>query len=317
MKRRDRAIPPYNRSNRPAWRGFPLALKTKFEIVRTIFYASCPNPRRAVRRQSRCVRTILRGPGSLVLERFATQPVAPATRPRMIGWSRSAPRSGNCCGGEAARGCVVGLPGHLTSIACFGFRPCRPAAPEDHAFEQRQGTATARKWLGATSCSRRMRPAGTSCWPWRTRRLVENLASESGRTACIRKRCARLAGVALRDRLPVRRASRALVLSVGARSSQLVSAGASGFSACHARGRGQHGDPEVAEELELESYRRPRHVQTPGVRRHGGTAGWERANASPGRKRSIQFVRRLCAEILRLPPFSHRRRTQPARRFSG
>jgi len=124
---------------------FPLALKTKFEIVEQSFMRHVRILAVQCGASHVAYGLFSGGPGRWCWNGSPPSPSAPATRPRMIGWSRSAPRSGNCCGG---RGCTAAVSSACLdtsrSIACFGFRPCRPgSAGRSLAFEQRQGTATA------------------------------------------------------------------------------------------------------------------------------------------------------------------------------
>lgn len=283
---------------------FPLALKTKFAIAEQSFMRHVRILAVQCGASHVAYGLFSGGPGSLVLERFATQPVG-ASHPTEDDWLESVGAAlRELLRGERLHGgCVVGLPGHLTFNRLFRIPAVSPRQRRKIiAFEQRQGTAAAEEMVGSHVVLAQDEAGRDIMLAVAKRRLVENLGvriRENG----LYPEAVLPAWLVLRYAIGYRFAgpAGALVLSVGARSSQLVSAGASGFSACTLAVGGNTVTQKVAEELELD----PTAAEALKLRGFADTA--ERPVGArervAGQKAIDQFVRRLCAEILRLPPF--------------
>jgi type IV pilus assembly protein PilM len=206
-------------------------------------------------------------------------------------------------GEKPGGGCVVGLPGHLTFNHAFRV-PAVTAWQRRKivAFEQRQGMSEAVEemvWSHALVSEdengREMMLAVAK------RRLIEELGARI-RAAGWYPEAALPAWLALRHAIGCRPAPAggALVLSVGTRSSQLVSAGPRSFFVRSLAVGGAMVTQKVAEELRMD------HAAAEALKLQGfeGTVdrpAGERERAA-GQGAVDQFVRRLCAEILRLPP---------------
>lgn len=245
------------------------------------------------------------GPGQLVLEQFAARPVG-GNHPAEEDWLVAAGAAlRELLRGEKLRGgCIVGLPGHLV----FN-RPCRIPAVSFRqrrkilAFEQRQGLAAAAEEMVWSHSTLAQDEGGQEIMlAVAKRRFVENLGARI-RENGLYPEAALPAWLVLRYAIGYRSVgpTGALVLSIGARSSQLVSTGAGGVFAGTLVVGGNLVTQTVAEELGLD------HAAAEALKLRGfaGAADepvGERERAA-GQKACDQFVRRLCAEILRLPPF--------------
>ncbi len=245
-----------------------------------------------------------RGPGPLTPERCAARPIdaGDGTAERWLAAAcaalRELVREENLRGG-----CVVGLPGHLTSERTFEV----PAAAARQrrkiiAFEQRRAIAAAEEagvWSHAlVAGARRGREMILAA---AKRRMLEELGARI-REAGLYPEAAIPAWLvlrhAIRDRLAP--AGDALVLSVGAWSSRLVFCRADGFSARTLPVGGGMVTQKLAEELQIDP------AAAEALKRRGfeGAAGAPAAarERAAGRMAADLFVRRLSGEILGSPP---------------
>jgi hypothetical protein len=242
----------------------------------------------------------------LVLERFGTKAVdaGDGTEEHWLAAAGAGLR--DLIRGEGLRGgCVVGLPGHLTFNRSFRVPPVSARQRRKIiAFEQRQGLAAEGQemvWshtvVAEDGRGREMMLAVAK------RRLVEELGARI-REAGVHPDAALPAWLVLRNAtgyLPAQAAG-ALVLSVGALSSQLVFAGAGVFSARTLAVGGDTVTRKVAEELQMD-HAAAEALKLRGFEGAGDGPTGERERAA-GRMAFDQFVRRLSAEILRSPPFA-------------
>jgi Tfp pilus assembly PilM family ATPase len=205
---------------------------------------------------------------------------------------------------EKPRGrCVVGLPGHLTFNHAFRV-PAVTAWQRRKivAFEERQGmSAAVEEMVWSHALVAEDENGQEMMLAVAKRRLIEELGARIRATGWYPE-AALPAWLTLRHAIGCRPASAgvALVLSVGTRSSQLVSVGASSIFVRTLAVGGAMVTQKVAEELRMD------HAAAEAFKLQGfeGTAdrpGGEHERAA-GQKAIDQFVRRLCAEILRLPP---------------
>ena len=246
------------------------------------------------------------GPGKPVLEDFATRllPASDLTEPDWVAAVSSAllelKRS------EGLRGeCVVDLPGHLTFQRLLRVpRVTDRQRRRIVEFEQGQGMPT---------------PAEEMVWchaPVTDSENGQELILAAAKRRIIADLGARIREIGLFPRallpawLVLRHAivscppaaGDALVLSVGARSSQLMLCGAGRFFALTIPVGGNLITQTLAEELQLDFQ------SAETLKLRGSAAAPERGDAQRERKsgqRALdQFVRRLCVEIQRSPPLA-------------
>jgi type IV pilus assembly protein PilM len=205
--------------------------------------------------------------------------------------------------GEKPRGrCVVGLPGHLTFNHAFRV-PAVSAWQRRKivAFEQRQGMAAAVEdmvWshaLIAEDENGREMMLAVAKW-----RIIEELCARI-KSAGWYPEAVLPSWLVLRNAVGGRPAPAggALVLSIGTRSSLLVSAGARrSFVRVLAVG-GAMITQKVAEDLQLD-HAAAEALKVRGFESTATRPSGERERAA-GQRAIDQFVRRLCAEIMRAP----------------
>lgn len=244
------------------------------------------------------------GPEQLVLERFATKTIG-AGDPTEENWMVSVGAAlRELLRGEKLRGgCVIGLPGHLTFNRSFRVPPVTARQRRKIiAFERRQGLAAATEEMVSSHSivaederGREMMLAMTK------RRLVEELGARIWENG-LYPEAVLPAWLVLRHAIGYRPAPAggALVLSIGARSSQLVYGGAQGFFARTLAVGGDTVTQQVAEELHVD-FAAAEALKLRGFESTADQPVGKREHAA-GQMAFDQFVRRLGAEVLRSPP---------------
>jgi type IV pilus assembly protein PilM len=281
-----------------------LALASRFQISETshmnhtpILAVHCGASRVACGRFSG-------GPGNLGLEWFATTSVGSGDSTEDDWLAAVDAGFRDLVRGEKPHGqCVLGLPGHLTFNHVFRV-PAVTAWQRRKivAFEQRQGmSAAVEKMVWSHALVAEDENGREMMLAVAKRRLIGDLAARI-RAAGWYPKAALPAWLVLRHAIGCQSvpAGGVLVLSVGTRSSQLVSAGARGQFVRTLAVGGATITQKAAEELRID------HGAAEALKLQGfeGTAGrpaGEHERAA-GQRAVDQFVRRLCAEIQRLPP---------------
>ena len=245
------------------------------------------------------------GPGRLVLEEFGSRNLnagASSEEDWLAAVGAALRDLGR--GGMPQGRCVVGLPGHVT----FN-RTCRVPAVSAWqrrkiiAFEQRQGVAAAAGEMTWSHAVLAEEPNGREIMLAVTkRRFVEDLGarfSENG----LYPEAALPAWLVLRHAIGsgMARPGDELVLSVGARSSQLVGCQTGRVVACSLAVGGNTVTQKLAEDLELD-YAAAEALKLRGFAAPADRPADERERAA-GQRAVDHFVHRLGAEILRSPPY--------------
>lgn len=244
------------------------------------------------------------GPERLVLERFATESLdaGDLTEENWLAAVGAALRR-LLRGKKLRAGCMVGLPGHLAFNRSFRIPPVTTARQrrEIIAFEQRQGVAAGEEMVLSDVLVAEDERGQEMMLAVAKRRLMEKLGeriSEAG----LYPEAVLPAWLVLRHAIGYRpeQAGCALVLSVGARSSQFVSCQPGGFSARTIAVGGGAITRKIADELEID-FTAAETLKLRCFERTADRPVGERERAA-GQVAFDQFVCRLCAEILRSPP---------------
>jgi len=244
------------------------------------------------------------GPEQLVLERFATRTVGAGDSTEENWMASVGAALRELLRGEKLRGgCVIGLPGHLTFNRSFRVPPVTARHRRKIiAFERRQGlSAATEEMVWSHSIIAEDERGREIMLAVAKRRLVEELGARI-RENGLYPEAALPAWLVLRHAIGCRPAPAggALVLSVGARSSQLVYGGAQGFFARTLAVGGDTVTQKVAEELQVD-YAAAEALKLRGFESTADQPVGKRERAA-GQMAFDQFVRRLGAEVLRSPP---------------